>query len=171
MDYFTLFKLPKQFNINKDLLNKNFYKLQLKFHPDLFINDSVSKKKQVLEKSIEINNGYKILEDSLSRSIYLLSLNGIKINQENLLSENQCFLKKYFFLYEEMEILKKKNNSKINYFNDFLKKIENEIKNCENKINNNFYNKHWNKIIDEISQLFFLTKIKKKFKNDNFCLN
>ncbi|QFQ32746.1 Fe-S protein assembly co-chaperone HscB [Buchnera aphidicola (Aphis fabae)] len=164
MNYFTLFTLPMKFKINKDLLDKNFYKLQLQFHPDLFINDSESKKQWVLEKSIKINKGYKILNNSLDRSIYLLLLNGIKVNQEKLLSKNQCFLKKYFFLYEELEILKTRNNSNVIHFNNFLKKIESEIKDCENIINYEFQNKNWNKIINVISQLLFLTKIKKNLK-------
>ncbi|QCI18544.1 Fe-S protein assembly co-chaperone HscB [Buchnera aphidicola (Aphis nasturtii)] len=164
MNYFELFTLPKKFRINKDLLNKNFYKLQLKFHPDLFINQSESKKKWVLKKSIEINKGYKILNSSLNRSMYLLFLNGVKVDSEKLLSENQCFLKKYFFLYEELELLKKKYHSNTIHFNTFIKKIENEIKDCENIIDFEFHNKNWNKIIHSVSQLLFLKKIKKKLK-------
>lgn len=164
MNYFTLFALPIKFQINKELLDKNFYKLQLKFHPDLFMNNSESKRKWVLEKSIQINKGYKTLKSSLNRSIYLLSLNNIKVNQEKLSSENQYLLKKYFFLHEELEILKTKKSLDIIHFNNFLKKIENEIKDCENIINSEFYNKNWNKIINAISQLLFLTKIKKNLK-------
>lgn len=164
MNYFTLFKLPMKFQLNKNLLDKNFYKLQLKFHPDLFINASESKKKWILEKSIHINKGYKTLKTSLNRSMHLLLLNGIKVNEHTILSKNQFCLKKYFFLYEELEILKLQNNSNIIYFNNFLKKIENEIKNCENIIDCAFYNKNWNEIINAISQLLFLTKIKKNLK-------
>ncbi|QIQ41583.1 MAG: Fe-S protein assembly co-chaperone HscB [Buchnera aphidicola (Aphis urticata)] len=164
MNYFELFALPKKFRINKDLLNKNFYKLQLKFHPDLFINQSESKKKWVLKKSIEINKGYKILNSSLNRSIHLLFLNGVKVDSEKLLSENQCFLKKYFFLYEELELLQKKYDSNTTHFNTFIRKIENEIKDCENIIDCEFYNKNWNNVIHAVSQLLFLKKIKKKLK-------
>ena len=160
MNYFTLFELPIKFRISRDLLDKNFYKLQLRFHPDLFINDSELKKKWALEKSIEINKGYKTLKNSLNRSIYLLALNNIKVNQKKLLSNNQSFLKKYFFLYEELETLKTHNSSNIIYFDNFLKKIEKKIKNCENIIECELHNKNWNKIIYSISQLLFLKKIK-----------
>ncbi|QCI17394.1 Fe-S protein assembly co-chaperone HscB [Buchnera aphidicola (Aphis helianthi)] len=164
MDYFTLFMLPKKFRINKELLNNNFYKLQLQFHPDLFINDCESKKKWILEKSININKGYKTLKSSLNRSIYLLLLHGIEINQKKLLSDNQFSLKKYFFLYEELESLKINNNYNIIHLNDFSKKIENEIENCKNIIDCEFNNKNWNQIINTISQLLFLKKIKKNLK-------
>ncbi|ALD15520.1 CoA-transferase [Buchnera aphidicola (Aphis glycines)] len=164
MNYFTLFKLPKKFQINKDLLNQNFHKLQLKFHPDLFLNDSDSKKKWVLKKSIQINKGYTILKDSFNRSMYLLLLHGIKVDQEKLLSDNPCVLKKYFFLHEELETLKKKNNLDTMCFNDFLRRIEYEITDCENIINNEFRNKNWNEIINSTSQLLFLKKIKRKLK-------
>ncbi|CAL4325980.1 Co-chaperone protein HscB [Buchnera aphidicola (Protaphis terricola)] len=159
MNYFELFLLPKQFQIDIKILNKNYYKLQLKFHPDLFINNSKYKQNQILEKSIEINKGYEILKNSLNRSIYLLSLNGINTQQKNLLSDNPSFLKKYFFLYEELESIKTKNNLTITHIDKFLKKIKYEIKYCENKINYAFNEKKWNKVIYRISQLRFLNKI------------
>jgi len=45
MNYFELFHLPEKFKIDMEILSKKYYKLQLKFHPDLFINYSDSKKK------------------------------------------------------------------------------------------------------------------------------
>lgn len=96
MNYFTLFDIPIKFKINKELLSKNFYKLQLQSHPDLFINESDLTKTIALEKSIEINKGYKILKNSLSRAIYLLSLYGFKLKTETILLKNNSFLKNIF---------------------------------------------------------------------------
>ena len=36
MDYFSLFQIPQKFQINKNLLEKRFYSLQKKYHPDLY---------------------------------------------------------------------------------------------------------------------------------------
>lgn len=89
MNYFTLLNVPQQFNIDKKILTENFYKLQLKFHPDLFMNDCSLKKKIVLEQSIKINKGYKILKHSSSRAIYLLYLNGFEISKETILLDRK----------------------------------------------------------------------------------
>ncbi|WP_295164000.1 Fe-S protein assembly co-chaperone HscB [uncultured Buchnera sp.] len=163
MDYFTLFDLPKKYRINKSLLSKNFYKLQLKFHPDLFINHSEFEKKTVLQKSIEINKGYKILQDSLTRGMYLLSLNGLKVSKEKFLSEDKNFLKKYFFLYEELDFLTENNCDEVQ-INIFFKKIEKKIANYEQIIEIKFNEKKWDDVIKLITELLFFKKIQMRLK-------
>lgn len=163
MDYFTLFNLPKKYRINKSLLSKNFYKLQLKFHPDLFINHSEFEKKIVLQKSIKINKGYKILQDSLTRGMYLLSLNGFKVSKEKFLSEDKNFLKKYFFLYEELNFLTENNCDEVQ-INTFFKKIEKKIKNYEQIIEIKFNEKKWDDVIKLITELLFFKKIQTRLK-------
>ncbi|AYN24503.1 Fe-S protein assembly co-chaperone HscB [Buchnera aphidicola] len=163
MDYFTLFNLPKKYRINKSLLSEAFYKLQLKFHPDLFIHCSEFEKKIVLQKSIEINKGYKILQDSLKRGIYLLSLNGFKISKEKFLCEDKDFLKKYFFLYEELDFLTENNCDEVQ-IEIFFKKIKNIIKNYEKTIEIKFDEKKWNDVIRLITELLFFKKIQTRLK-------
>ncbi|CAL4326649.1 Fe-S protein assembly co-chaperone HscB [Buchnera aphidicola] len=164
MNYFKLFNIPEKFNINKKILTKNFYKLQLQFHPDLFINDSLSKKKIILNKSIEINKGYKTLKDSLSRAIYLLFLNGFKVSKETILLKNHNFLIKYFSLYEELEYLKNNRNEK--KIDIFLKKIEKKIDNYEIIIDMEFKNKNYEKVMQVIAKLLFFKKIKIHLKKE-----
>jgi len=166
MNYFTLFNVPEKFKINKKLLSENFYKLQLKFHPDLFINSSNSEKKIILEKSIEINKGYKTLENFLSRAIYLLFLNGLKIKKETILLKNNNFLIKYFSLYEELDCLKENNFDEIR-LNHFVKNIEKKIINYENQIEVEFEKKNYQEVIEIISKLLFFKKIKINLKKEH----
>ncbi|WAI18273.1 MAG: Fe-S protein assembly co-chaperone HscB [Buchnera aphidicola (Acyrthosiphon caraganae)] len=165
MNYFALFNMPEKFNINKQLLSKNFYKLQLKFHPDLFINDTESKKKIILEKSIQINKGYKILKDFLSRAIYFLSLNGFKIRRETLLLNDNNFLKKYFSLYEELDSLKENNFDEIR-LNNLIQKIKKKITICKKKIEIEFEKKQYEEAIKKIAELLFFKKIKDNLKKE-----
>jgi len=165
MNYFTLFNVPEKFKINKKLLSENFYKLQLKFHPDLFISNSDSEKKIILEKSIEINKGYKTLKNFLNRAIYLLFLNGLKIEKETILLKNNTFLKKYFFLYEELDFLKENNFDEIR-LNHFLKNIEKKIIDYKNKIEVEFEKKNYQGVIKIISKLLFFKKIKVNLKKE-----
>ncbi|QCI21866.1 Fe-S protein assembly co-chaperone HscB [Buchnera aphidicola (Hyadaphis tataricae)] len=163
MDYFTLFNMPKTFKINERLLSKNFYQLQLQFHPDLFINDSSIEKSIILKKSIEINKGYKILKNFLSRAIYLLSLHGLMIKKEKLFSNNNPFLKDYFLLHEELDDLKKNavNKEKLD---KFLEKIEKKAKQYEDRIEVEFNQKNFDKIIQIIERLLFFENLKNSLK-------
>ncbi|CAL4325991.1 Fe-S protein assembly co-chaperone HscB [Buchnera aphidicola] len=163
MDYFKLFNLPQKYTINKFLLTENFYKLQLKFHPDLFTNNSRDEKKIALKKSIEINRGYQILKDSLSRAIYLLSLNGLKISKEKFSAHDQIFLKKYFFLHEELDYLIKHDDKKVK-LDILFEKVKKKIQNYEEKIEVEFNKKNWNQVIKLIAGLLFFKKIQDRFK-------
>ncbi|QCI20135.1 MAG: Fe-S protein assembly co-chaperone HscB [Buchnera aphidicola (Brevicoryne brassicae)] len=165
MNYFILFNLPKKFKINKELLSQNFYKLQLQFHPDLFINDSLSKKKVILEKSIQINKGYKILKNFLSRAIYLLSLHGFKIKNQKFFSENHGFLEKYFSLYEELDNLKK-NNFDETLLNNLLKKISKRIQKYKEEIELEFEKKNFEKVSIVIEKLLFFEKMRMNLKKE-----
>ncbi|QCI16241.1 Fe-S protein assembly co-chaperone HscB [Buchnera aphidicola] len=159
MNYFELFNIPKKFKINKNLLSKNYYQLQLKFHPDLFINHSSFEKKIALKKSIEINKGYNTLKNFLSRAIYLLNLYNFKIKKEVILLKNNDFLIQYFSLYEELDFLKKNSFQKFQV-NFFFEKIEKKIKKYEKKIEIEFKNKNFEKVVQIIARLLFLKKIK-----------
>ncbi|QCI22419.1 Fe-S protein assembly co-chaperone HscB [Buchnera aphidicola] len=169
MNYFTLFDLPETFNINKKLLSKNFYKLQLQFHPDLFMNDSTFKKKMILEKSIEINKGYKILKNFSSRAIYFLSLRGFKISKETVILKNHSFLIEYFSFYEELENLKKNNFDEV-LLNNFLKDITTKITKYQKLIELEFNKKNFKKATIIIEKLLFFEKIKENLKNNKMLI-
>lgn len=163
MDYFSLFNLPKMYKIDQFLLSKNFYKLQLKFHPDLYINHSISEKKIILQKSIKINKGYKTLQDSLKRGIYLLSLYGFKVNEDKFFPKDKNFLKKYFFLHEELDSLIENNSDKCK-IEFFFQKIKKKIENYEKKIEIKFNGKEWDEVFELIAKLLFFKKIYTHFK-------
>ncbi|BAB13288.1 chaperone protein hscB [Buchnera aphidicola str. APS (Acyrthosiphon pisum)] len=165
MNYFTLFDLPRKFNIDKKLLSQNFYKLQLKFHPDLFINDSESKKKIILEKSIQINKGYKTLKNFLNRAIYFLCLNGYEVKKETLLLKNNDFLIRYFSLYEQLDNLKENNFNK-KELNNLEQIIQKKIIYCKKKIELEFEKTRYKKVIKIISELLFFEKIKDVLKKE-----
>ncbi|ANZ22773.1 CoA-transferase [Buchnera aphidicola (Diuraphis noxia)] len=165
MNYFKLFNVPKKFNIDRKILSENFYKLQLQFHPDLFVNHSVHKKKIILEKSIEINKGYKTLKHFLTRSVYLLSLYDIKIEKETIFSNNHIFLKEYFSLYEELDNLKKNDFNKV-LINNFFEKITKNIYQHQEDINCEFEKRNFKKIVILVEKLFFFERMKISLKNN-----
>ncbi|QCI21302.1 Fe-S protein assembly co-chaperone HscB [Buchnera aphidicola (Hyperomyzus lactucae)] len=166
MNYFTLFNLPEKFKINKNLLCKNYYQLQLQFHPDLFIKDSESQKKIVLEKSIQINKGYRTLKNFLNRAVYLLSLHGFQIEKETFLLKNNNFLIEYFSLYEEIDNLKESCFDEL-LLTSLLKKIKQKINNYEHEIDLEFDKKNFKKVVKITAKLLFLNKMKLNLKKEH----
>ena len=165
MDYFTLFEIPKTFFINQELLTKNFYKLQLKFHHDVFLHHSEEVKKIALKKSIRINKGYKILKDFLNRAIYLLYINGIDLKKDMQASENKSFLVKYFFLQEELDFLKK-NNFDAKKLCILENKINKKIKKYKKLIELNFINNNYQVVVEIVKKLLFFENIKNNLNTE-----
>jgi molecular chaperone HscB len=80
-NFFTLFELEEQYNIDPSLLNIKYFSLLAKYHPD---KASSSKEKyEYFTSSSIINNGYKILLDDFERAAHILELHGINIKNDS----------------------------------------------------------------------------------------
>lgn len=77
-DYFTFFGLPRKLNLDESSLEKTFYSLSRRFHPDYFMNASERERQASVERSSLLNDAYRTLRDPVRRVEYLLSLEGYK---------------------------------------------------------------------------------------------
>ncbi|HEV2114295.1 MAG TPA: Fe-S protein assembly co-chaperone HscB [Terriglobales bacterium] len=82
-DHFSFFGLPRKLNIDAAALEKDFYRLSRKLHPDLYVNRSPSEQEQALEQSSRLNDAYRTLKDPISRTQYLLSLEGVQFEEQS----------------------------------------------------------------------------------------
>lgn len=80
-NYFEIFGLLSEYTIDKNLLEKNYFKLMQKYHPDQFIDKE--NKKIAYQNTININKAYETLNCDLLRAEYLLSLQGFILGTEN----------------------------------------------------------------------------------------
>lgn len=82
-DYFSLFGLPRHLTLDVPALEKQFYRLSRKLHPDLFAQASPSEQQQSLEKSSLLNDAYRALRDPIARTEYLLESEGIRLEEQS----------------------------------------------------------------------------------------
>ena len=75
--YFTLFQLEPQFDIDTDSLEQNYRTLAARFHPDRFASASAFEQKQAVMMSSTINEAYRTLKNPIDRAAYLLRQQGI----------------------------------------------------------------------------------------------
>ncbi len=75
--YFTLFQLEPQFDIDTDSLEQNYRTLAARFHPDRFASASAFEQKQAVMMSSTINEAYRTLKNPTDRAAYLLRQQGI----------------------------------------------------------------------------------------------
>ncbi len=77
MNYFELFDLPISLSVDGNYLSKQYAALQKKYHPDFFTQSDEASQQEALEKSSEINKGFKVLKNQDSTIQYVLQLKGL----------------------------------------------------------------------------------------------
>lgn len=82
-NYFALFQLPQQFELDMAQLDNQYRKLQAEVHPDKFVNASPAERMQSMQMATLANEAYQTLKQPTSRARYLLQLQNIATDEEN----------------------------------------------------------------------------------------
>jgi molecular chaperone HscB len=82
-NYFTQFELPLHLRIDLPTLEKSFYAQSRKLHPDRFAAKPQSEQDAALAASSALNDAYRTLRDPIARTEYLLSLEGIQLEEQS----------------------------------------------------------------------------------------
>lgn len=102
MNYFQLFQLPEQFDVDLTELGTRYLELQKQFHPDKFANSSERDRLLVVQQAANINDAFHSLKQPLLRAEHLLALRGIRLNQEQRSFTDTAFLMEQMELREQL---------------------------------------------------------------------
>ncbi len=102
-DYFEFFNLPKHFNIDRQLLDQSYLKVQQEVHPDKHASAADSEKRQSLQIATYANTAYQSLKQPLKRGFYLCELAGLDPELETNTSMPREFLMQQMELREAMD--------------------------------------------------------------------
>ncbi len=83
VDYFTFFGLPRKLSVDVPALEKDFYELSRKLHPDLNARAGSKEQEWSLEQSSKLNDAYRTLKDPIKRTQYLLHLEGVELEEQS----------------------------------------------------------------------------------------
>ena len=83
MTYFDVFSLPPKLVIDTVALEKQFYTLSRKLHPDRFAGRPLAEQEAALERSSLLNDAYRTLKDPILRTQYLLKLEGVELEEQS----------------------------------------------------------------------------------------
>ena len=83
VDYFAFFGLPKKLNVDTSLLERRFYELSRKLHPDLNARADKREQEWSLQQSSHLNDAYRTLKDPIRRTQYLLRLEGVELEEQS----------------------------------------------------------------------------------------
>jgi molecular chaperone HscB len=74
MDHFEIFGLPRGLRIDTEALQRRFYELSRRHHPDFHHGASPAAQAEALEASARLNAAYRTLRDPVARAEYLVRL-------------------------------------------------------------------------------------------------
>ncbi len=83
MNYFEFFSLPRHLHLDVPALEKQFYVLSRKLHPDRFAGKSLVEQEAALAQSSLLNDAYRTLKDPIARTQYLLTLEGVELEEQS----------------------------------------------------------------------------------------
>ena len=83
VDYFAFFGLPRKLNLDTAQLEREFYQLSRKLHPDLCARADKREQEWSLEQSSLLNDAYRTLKDPIKRTEYLLRLEGVELGEQS----------------------------------------------------------------------------------------
>ena len=83
VDYFSFFGLPSKLNVDVPALEKSFYELSRRLHPDLNARAGSQEQEWSLEQSSLLNDAYRTLRDPIKRTEYLLHLEGVVLEEQS----------------------------------------------------------------------------------------
>jgi molecular chaperone HscB len=83
MTYFEVFSLPPKLALDTIALEKQFYTLSRRLHPDRFAGRPLAEQESALEKSSLLNDAYRTLKDPILRTQYLLKVEGVELEEQS----------------------------------------------------------------------------------------
>jgi molecular chaperone HscB len=90
VDYFSFFGLPPKLNVDVAALEKSFYELSRRLHPDLNARAGSQEQEWSLEQSSLLNDAYRTLRDPIKRTEYLLHLEGVELEEQSKSATEQA---------------------------------------------------------------------------------
>lgn len=78
-DYFAVFSLPRKLNVDLPALERDFYRLSRKYHPDIYATKSPEEQQWSLDQTSLLNDAYRTLKNSVTRTEHLLMLEGVTL--------------------------------------------------------------------------------------------
>lgn len=127
MNYFSLFRLPEQFQVDAADLSRAYQTLAQITHPDKFATSSEREKRLAVQKNAQVNDGYQVLKTPILRAEHILELRGVELKHEQQTMQDTGFLMQQMEWRESLEEIQSTKNE--NALLDMDGEIKSQIKN------------------------------------------
>ena len=128
LNHFDRLGVEKRFTLNMEDLERHYFAMQRRLHPDRFSTKSSKEKAISQQQAVSLNEAYETLKDPLKRAIYLLKEEGREIKTCPQL------------LAETMEAHEELAETPPSQMGNFRNKIRQKLRECEDDLTRLFDN-------------------------------
>ncbi len=160
-NYFKLFELPVEFNIDEQQLTARYRQMQQAVHPDRFVNSTDQERRLSVQHAATINEAYETLRDNMLRARYLLSLNGIDWDDERDTVMDAEFLMQQIEMREALAEVNEQPDP-LSAAGDILDRVQSLIGQRTGKLGDCFAQQDMQAARDIVRQLQFLYKLRQE---------
>ncbi len=82
-DFFAVFGMPQKLRLDTAALEKQFYAMSRRLHPDRFVSRPAEEQEEALRQSSLLNDAYRTLKEPVGRTQHLLALQGIELEEQS----------------------------------------------------------------------------------------
>lgn len=158
ISYFTLFKIPKSFGIDLDLLEDKYLRLQASNHPDKAVSEDGKIEK--LKISADINHAYQILKSDMKRAEYLLEIEGVRANKES----NNTYATPQKLLIEQMELRERVFDTEKDKILEIQKEVKEHLKAVKGEFSSLYSACEYESASEKVVEMSYLTKLLEEIK-------
>lgn len=157
-DYFSLYSLPRDFEVNLKELKSRYLDLQQQYHPDRFASASESEQRQAVQRTAYLNQAYETLKSPLKRAIYLLELAGLSFDADSQTHTDVNFLMAQLELREKLEALSESEDPFAD-LDQLESQAQSEYREYQQEFVGNYAREDWGSATESIHKLMFASKL------------
>ncbi|OOZ14343.1 Fe-S protein assembly co-chaperone HscB [Solemya velum gill symbiont] len=136
-NYFELFGLPAEYQVEIPALRERYRELQGAVHPDRYAAGSDEEKRKALQSAAYVNEAFETLKDPMLRARYLLSLHGVDMELGAETTRDAAFLMQQLEMREDLEALRHTDDS-FDTLGEFMDRVSGMIKALVSRITVDF---------------------------------
>lgn len=127
MDYFSLFDMPVQLDVDKKVLRTKYLELSRRFHPDYFATAAAAEQQEALNATAQLNKAFKTLSNREETIRYVLEQKGLLEAEEKYRLSNDFLMEMLEINEEVAELAFDDDPAKRLRLQQQLKQLEDEI--------------------------------------------
>ncbi len=157
-NYFELFGLPEQFEIDSSALTTAFLSLQNQWHPDRFATASDEQRRISMQNTSFINEAHDTLKSPRLRARYLLELAGVSFSDETETSNDPVFLMQQMELRESIDDVVNADDP-FDKLDNIRKEVKTQVQQLETDFQQHYHAGELDKAKDSVLKMRFMERI------------